>query len=237
MILRAGLAATHLVTFATGHPDGDVTWQVLGTDGTILDSGIVTPAADAVSIHIPVSADVTEITPPLLQQVIDVVWSYTVDGAVVNGETRYTVEARLGLGLSADGVRRKLGVSSTELPDSEISLVSAYLVFIDTIGEAAYLARIGSSPLIDMRVRDAIEAMAALSLVPTMPVRIASAESSGTNEFSRQHIEWGEVAAELSSLIDTGLIAIDPTYDPSAVTGALFLLATPATDPFTGATG
>ena len=70
-----------------------------------------------------------------------------------------------------------------------------------------------------------------------MPVRIANSESSGTNQFKRQDIDWGAVAAELSSMVDIGYIAIDPNYDPTAVTGELFLLATPATDPFTGATG
>lgn len=237
MILRTGLAATHLVTFATGHPDGDVTWQVLDSDGLEIDAGSVTPAAGAVSVLLPVSPEVTELPVGSLQKVIDLVWSYTSNGAAVNGEARYTVEARLELGISADGVRRKLGVTRSELPDSEISLVSAYLVFVDTVTEARFLAARGLSPLTDMRARDAVEAMAALALIPTMPVRIARSESSGTNEFSRQNVDWTGIADELMALIDHGLSAVDPTYDPTATNGSLLLLATPATDPFTGTTG
>lgn len=233
MILRAGLSATHLVTFASGHPDGDVTWQVLADDGSVIDTGVITPAVDAVSVNIPLSSVVTTLPGGELTAPLDVVWSYAVAGSIVNGESRYTIEARLPLGISSDGVRRKLGVSVSELPDSEISLVGAYLQFVEIAGPPI----VGTSPLYDLRVQNAVEALAALILVPTMPIRIAASESSGTNEFKRQTINWDVVAADLQTLIDAGLVAVDPTYDPFALEGALFLLATPSTDAFTGQTG
>jgi hypothetical protein len=231
MILRAGLAATHLVTFADGQPDGDVTWELLADDGTVLDSGTITPAADQISVLIPLSSEATALPDGILQDTLDVTWSYAVSGAIRNGEARYMLEARLPLGISPDGVRTKLGVTASELPNTEISLVSSYLIFVDAIG----IPPTDAIGIAQLRIRDAIEAQAALALIPTMAVRIATSESSGTNEFKRQDIDWGAIAADLATMIDLGYLAVDPTFDAGAVTGELFLLATPAVDPITGA--
>lgn len=233
MILRENLAATHLVTFATGQPDGDVTWSLLASDGTEISNGTVTPDAEAVSALIPIAAADIDLPDGTFQTTVDLLWSYTVDGAAVNGEYRYTVEARLPIGISPEGVRRKLGVSPSELPDGEIALAESYLVFVDRVTQAAYDAALGTG-LVEIRMRNAVEAMAALVLVPTMPLRIAQSESSGTNEFKRQNIDWSAIAADLTAQVDAGLLAVDPAYDPLATDAVIFIVASPTTDAFTG---
>lgn len=234
MILRSGLASTHLVMFPSGAPDGDVTWTLLAPDGTELDSGAITPANGAVSVNIPLSAAALTLGNGVWQQALDVLWTYEVSGAVVNGEYRYTVESRLPLGVSASGVRQKLGVSPSDLPDDQISLVGGYLEFVDEVGQAEFDAATGVTAVTDLRVRNGIEALSALSLLPTMAVRVASSESSGTNEFKRQNIKWEEMAGVLYSQVTAAYTAIDPTYSPIEDIEGLFVLATPASDAFTG---
>lgn len=233
MILRENLAATHLVMFATGAPDGDVTWRLLAADGSEISNGTVTPAAEAVSVHLPLAAADVALPSGVFQSTVDLLWSYMVGGAAINGEQRYTIEARLPLGISPDGVRSKLGVSPSELPDSEIPLVYSYLSFVDTVSQSAYDAALDGG-LVDLRIRNAVEAMAALSLVSTMQLRIAQSESSDSNQFKRQTIDWAVLRSELSAIVDKGLVAVDPLYDPAETSAVLFVVASPATDAFTG---
>lgn len=234
MILRASLAASHLVMFETGSPDADITWSVLDSDGATLSTGTITPAAEDVSALIPISSADTTLAGGQLQSHIDVVWTYDVSGAVTNGESRFIVEARLGLGISAKGVRTKLGVSSSELPDSEIGLVESYLRFRNFVGETDMDAALDGG-LATIDIRNAVEAASALALLPTMPVRISNSESSGTNEFKRQEVDWMKIHDELETFIVAGYTAVDPNYDVTEGYGNLLLLATPSSDPITGA--
>lgn len=230
MIVRGGVAITIPVMFPAGPPDGAVAWKLYDAAGILLDAGAVVVPANAVSINLPVTAANNALGAALFGS-RDIEWSYTVGGAVVNGDQRYNLEARPLFGVSADGVRTKLGVSSTDLPDDNISLIRAYVSFRDTVGADVLAAVTDAADLLS--VRDAIEAQAALVLIPTMAVRVAAAEDSGTNSYKRQAIDWDAVSSALSTTYNAGILAVLPSYDPSP-TGALFVLATPATDPITG---
>jgi hypothetical protein len=235
VIVRNGLAATFPVTFESGSPDGDVTWKVLGPDGTQLATGTITPGVDAVSINIPLSAPVNTLDSGSYISYRDLTWEYEVLGAVENGEQRYSVERRLPVGVTYDGVRRLFGVSISELPDDEIPLTEAYLEFISRVTQIGFDAAINGG-LNDIRLRNAIEAQAALMLLPSMPVRVMNTEGSGTNTFKRQEIDWLQIGAELLAAINTGVLVVIPTYDITAGFGALLILAGPTTDAITGAT-
>jgi hypothetical protein len=159
----------------------------------------------------------------------DLEWTYTVGGSVNNGEIRYALEARVPYGASADGVRAKLGVDKFDLPDSDISLVGAFLKMQDVVGAEA----LGFSDN-DLAVRHAIEAYAALALIPTMPVRTALKEASGTDSFQRDKIDWDNIAAHLQGIITEGILVVLPTYDVAGLFGAIFILASPSAEPFPG---
>lgn len=231
MIVRSGLALSIPVLFSSGHPDGNISWRLLGTAGNELANGSVAVPADAVSINLPIAAEHNTLGGDALFGSRDFEWAYTVGGAVVNGEERYSVEARAPYGASNAGVRSKLGVEPKDLPDGDISLIRAFVGFRDIV-TADRLADLADEA--DMlAVRDAIEAQAALNLIPTMAVRVAVQEDSGTNAYKRQSVDWGAIAEALSGIVNAGILAVNPTYDPTP-TGALFILATPANDPITG---
>jgi len=231
MIVRSGLALSIPVLFSTGQPDGDISWRLLGTAGDVIASGIVAVPSDAVSINLPIASEHNTLADGSLFGSRDFEWSYTVLGALVNGEERYSVEARAPYGASNAGVRAKLGVEPKDLPDGDISLIRAYVSFRGLVTAELLAAASGDAVLLS--VRDAIEAQAALNLIPTMAVRVAVSEDSGTNAYKRQAIDWGSIAESLSAIINDAIVAVNPAYDPTP-SGTLFLLATPSTDPITG---
>lgn len=232
MIVRSGTGFTASIYFDNGNPDDVISYRLLDPSGTQLASGAVPVPDDAVSINLSIPGELNLVPAPGVVSYRDLEWSYTVDGVIQNGETRYTLEIRLPFGVSADGVRAKLGVSKDDLPDGDIPLARAYLSFRSVVGEDLLAAMAFDT----VAVTDAIEAQAALSLIPTMSVRVAASEDSGTNAFKRQKIDWDAVAAGLAATIDAGYLTVLPTYNPTAAFGDLFITVTPATDAITGET-
>lgn len=232
MIVRAATAASFPVLFSSGHPDGDVDWEVRDQDGVLLDSGSIVVPGDAVSVNIITDVAANTLDVGELTSTRDVSWTYTVAGVIINGEQRYTVEARLPFGICAEGVRAKLGVDKTDLPDTDISLIESYYTF-QTRVTPGILALV-TDPVEKLAVKNAIEALAALAVLPTMTVRVASKESSGTNQYQRQKVDWAAIQLSLQSYLDAGYGLLIVGYDPTADFGSLLILATPAVDPFTG---
>lgn len=234
MIVRAGTPVTFPVMFSSGVPDGNVTWQVIGSNGVVLDSGVIDPAADAVSTIIAVDAEHNALAGGDLLSYRDVTWSYSVNGQTIYDEMRYTIEARLPFGLSQDGVRTKLGVEANDLPNAEISLVAAYYALAGMVTEPTLNAAVLLGSHSQLQIRDAIEALAALALLPTMVVRVAAKESSGTQQYQRQKIDWVQVQLSLEATISAGRLILVPTFDVTTDFGPLLILASPETDPFSG---
>lgn len=232
MIVRADTATSFLIEFTYGHPDGVVSWKLRGPDQAVITTGSVVIPVGAVSTYLRVPAEFNDLAPDQLSTFRDVEWTYDVNGAVVNGEARYIVEGRVPFGASADGVRTKLGIDDpADLPDNEISLVNAYLDFREVVGDEALSE---TSPS-NIAVRNAIEASAALDLLPTLMVRLAKKEDSGTSAFQRMDVDWAVLGASLESIILAGYVDVVPTYDDTMGFGSLFLLASPETDAITGA--
>lgn len=234
MILRSGLALSLPVLFDQGHPDGVVSWTLYSSSGLSLGTDVVAVPSDAVSVNITVPGALNTLGSTVLVSTRDLVWSYSVGGVAINNELRYTIENRIPYGASADGVRAKLGVEKDDLPDEEIALSRAYIGFRNLATLAGILS-VTDEGENDLILRDAIEATAALALLPTMIVRIAKSEDSGTNKYQRQDIDWETLGLSLAAMVNEGVLLALPGYDPLASAGALFLLATPATDAITGA--
>lgn len=233
MIVRSGFGFTVPILFSSGTPDAGVSWRLLDALGVERASGTAAVLPGDVSLNLAVTGSFNQLGFGVLFDSRDLEWTYAVGGQIVNGELRYSIEARAPYGASNSGVRAKLGVEEKDLPDNDISLIRAFVSFRDTVTAVRLAAVTDEADL--LAVRDAIEAQAALSLIPTMAVRVAVSEDSGTNAYKRQTVDWGAVAESLSSIIDKAVSAIDPTYS-AAPAGTLFVLATPDTDPFTGGT-
>lgn len=234
MIIRSGLAHSVPVLFENGLPDGDVTWSLFDTAGAQLATGTAPVPDGAVSTSIGIDASLNTLAADVLSGTRDLDWHYTVGGTLINGTQRYSIEARPPFGASNDGVRAKLGLTAEDLPDGEISLIAAYRYLRTTAGILNVAAITDNGGDNDAVLREAVEAFAALALLPTLPLRVALSESSGTNQYKRQEIDWTALEGPLSALVDAGITLALPSYDPLANSAALFVLATPATDPITG---
>jgi hypothetical protein len=147
---------------------------------------------------------------------------------VKSNHQRYDVEAFLPFGIARDGVRTKLGLVKSELEDDEIDLVTSYLEF-----QSVASTTLVTDTYIKLLVRHAVEALAALKLLPSLQVKLAQKEVSGVSQYQRAKIDWEELAAYLNSLIAAGYTAINPDLDP-VNTGSIFLTVVRSPDAITG---
>jgi hypothetical protein len=231
--MRAGTALTQLVEFADGFPDANISWSLLDGAGAEVANGSVVPVADSVSAIITVTGAENTLGAGELYGSRELNWSYAVAGIIRSGTVRYQLEAFLPLGVSPEGVRRKLGVEPHEVEDDTIDLVGAYSRFQDTIGEANLTAVVAAGGLEALVARDGIEALAALMLIPSLQIRLAAKQSSGTDQFQRASIKWDELRAQLNDLVAQAYTAVDPTFDETAELGAL-LVTVVRSDPIVG---
>lgn len=235
MLHRNGTAVSVLVEFLSGQPDGNVTWTLKNESGAVIDNGTITPAVGAVSVFITTPSGSNTLSGSDLIGFRDLSWNYSVGGESISGDKRYLLEALPPYGASPAGVRNKLGVDQHELPDEEISLARSYYDILTLAGDPDLT---GFTPTSRQRLTlaDGIEALAALAIIPTLQLRLAIKESSGTDTYQRQKIDWALLAENLRSLVNDAIVVWVPGFDPLAEIGDLFILATPATDPLTGDT-
>lgn len=204
--MKSGLPRTIIVSFEAGTPDGDISY-LLSTGTT----GMLTPGAGAVSVTIPVPPLENTLPAGELFGYREASWSYTTGGVTVTGSERWTLEGNIPFGATCDGARAKLGLDiAADLPDDQIPLVRSYFKFQAEVGEATLAALETGTAYQRMLICDAIEATAALALLPTMQVRLAKSETSGTNTYVRQDIDWKLLANQLEGFIAEALAASAP---------------------------
>lgn len=80
------------------------------------------------------------------------------------------------------------------------------------------------TPYEKLMVVDAIEATAALMVLPTLQVRVAKTETSGTNSYTRQNIDWDKLKEYLQSVVAESLAAAQP--GASTTIDSLFIATT-----------
>ncbi len=231
--MLAGTPFAHELDFSTGLPTGAVVYSVLGNDGTPIvgyDSVSVVPPVDALSILIVVPGSVNTVNTPLFEA-RTLTWTYPTANGVVNGRTRYRVEKDIPFPVSEDGVRTKLGVEDHELEDKDINLLLAYAALNEQFPLSAYENSGNYNTLV---VVNAIEAQAALDVLPSLQLAVAKSEDSGTNKYQRfTSIDWEGLAESLNTAIYrlqnlTGV-------GTSSVVATIFVATGPTTDRVTNA--
>lgn len=225
---------SYLVEFTSGSPQGVFSYSLYDDDGNPvppLQNVEVTPPEGSVSFLIEIPNIANVLTKPLVEG-RRLSWNYTTNLGAVNDSFSYTIQKRVPFPVTAEGVRTKLGVDKTELPDDRIDLLMAYVEYNDTfVGGIDNYAYAGNSTT--LKIMNAIEAIAALKILPSLQLSIAKRLTSGTNEYERfAKIDWEMIEASLGQLIYDTTVLIDPTQVYQATT--IFALAV-RTDPYTGA--
>lgn len=224
---------SYLVQFDSGTPLGVFTYSLYDDEGNPVASihnVEVAPDVGAVSILIQIPTTGNTLTKPLFEG-RTISWFYTTSLGAVNGSYSYIVEKKIPFPATPEGVRTKLGVDITELPDDRIDLLGAYVQYNAQFedGLDAYTLTGDSTAL---KITGAIEAVAALQVLPSLQISLAKRLTSGTNEYERfSKIDWELLAGNLQAIIDETSVLIDPTLVYESL--ALFTLAI-RPDPFTG---
>lgn len=232
--IAEGSVFGHELLFASGAPSGAISYTVRGNDNlpiTALTNLSVTPASGAVShqLVIPPSGAVLATGATFEGRTLS--WSYD----AVSGSVRYRVDAYLPFAVSIEGVRAKLGLFDDELSEADIDLTAAYVRFAGPIvAQEALAASALAGDFTTLAVTDAIEAVAALAVLPGLQLKLAKSRSSGTNKFERQSDpDWAMLREYLTGLVSLGTDAIDVPSDIYGGTGFLLAFST-RTDPITG---
>lgn len=234
-MIWAGSPFAQRIEFSTGFPAGAVSYQLLDNDGSILVDQELTPEAGAISMLILISGAHNSCNKPLFEA-RTLTWNYTTDTGLVSDRITYRVQKPIPFPVSTDGVRAKLGIEPHELRDDEIDLVSAYseLVALVPDGSTAIYETAGDRNTIILI--HAIEAVAALTYLPALQLKIAQRESGGTNEFSRfTKIDWDRIESDLIDHIARARALLDTEFDVTGDTVTTFSKATPSPDVITGA--
>jgi hypothetical protein len=203
--VRAGLPFSHTVFFSLGAPDAAVSWVLSDPSGTSLATGTFTPPVGSVSAVITIPGATNVLTGGDLFGTRFLSWSYSVVTVGINDEVQYDLEARVPFNVSTAGVRRKLGVSVSDVPDEDISLIRAYAKFRDAATAAFLDPYLGNGALAGMIIADAIEASAAVVLIPTMLLRVALMQTSGTDTYEREKADWDALSVVLFGQVQAGL--------------------------------
>lgn len=232
-MIWAGEVFAHNLDFSAGQPTGAVLYSVLGNNDAPL-SGLsnvsVTIPNGAVSHLIIIPGSAHTVSTDLFEK-RTLVWSYTTSVGVVNGRLPYRVEKPIPFPVSRLGVKTKLGLHDHEIGDEFVDLTRAYATFAEAADLTAYQSSGDYNSLV---LTEAIEALAALNLIPRLQVLVVRSEDSGTNAYSRfAAIDWDRLAGNLQEIIDRGLNLIVPPLDELAGL-TIFFTVGPLTDPFTG---
>lgn len=224
--MHDGLPYSRLVSFNEGAPDGALSWVLRAVDGRQITSGSITPPNGAVSTVIVVAAEHNTLQPSdPLRVTRDLSWYYLVNGQTRSGRERYFVEGSVPFPVSETGVRNLLGAPGHNLPDQEIDLISAYWGLRSIVGESQLLAFEGEDGEDATVIARGIEAKAALAVLPTLPLRIAQKETSGTDSYSRHEMDWVKLETKLYDLVNAAVTLVDGPIE--VVTGSIFGLSTP----------
>lgn len=228
--MRAGQDLVYTAALTTS-ADGlaALTWTLVDGAEATVTSGSVIPEAGAISVDITVLATHNTLLPGAMLGDRELSWQFEGDYDL----HRYRLEASIPFGVSPEGVRQKLGLSAADLSDAEIPLLKAYLTFQSRVG-STLLAAV-TDDLTILTVTDAIEAGAALAVLPTLQVRVAEKESSGTNQFARGSIDWAALAGVLAALVSEGEGLVNPALEVASSGVSLLQLVTPDVDLFPGA--
>lgn len=234
-MLEQNTPFSHLVEFTSGAPTGVFSYSLYDEDNIIVD-GIedeeiaITPGQVSATITIPASANM--VSKPWFER-RKIVWTYSTTSGVVADSMSYSIRKAVPFPVTTEGVRVLLGVSDVEILDEHIDLLSAYFAFTELFDDDSVLDEFEiSGDLTAFKITRAIEAVAALQLLPTLQLALARRKDSGTNQYERwNRIDWLALRASLDAIVFETVLLIDPT-------GALdffpiFQLSI-RTDPFTG---
>jgi hypothetical protein len=158
--------------------------------------------------------------------------SYESNGVTYHNTVRYRVHPYLNFHAGPDNVRSYLGVHSSELPDNDIDLVSAfYRLQLEATG-IDLASKFSSGTVEAFTANQALVYMAALEVIPSFQLRIAQRQTSDGSSLSRlENLDFKAMEEKARQDLAGALASIK---DETQV-GSPLMVVTNDTDLFSGA--
>lgn len=233
----AGEASTFLVPFLVDGEfvtpdDGSVTYTVRGNDGAAL-SGLSAVAVSVSTTEVPITvsalANAKDAGKDFENRFIIV--DFEADGYPHQAKLVYTLVDWMIFTTSGDDVRALIGASSSELPDQDIDLVSAYFKVRSTLGSSVLTEALSAGNATTRSANRAIACTAALEALPSLQLRVPQSDGDGMVKFTRfSGVDWRQLTGEISAKLATALSEITGVSESTPVFG---VVAT-STDVITG---
>lgn len=206
-------------------PDS-ATYIVRDHTGATLDTGSL-PAINT-SESLTVSAANNSTASDFENRFVSILFSY--GGRTYQARSDYTIYAFAPVTVGVEDVRRELGLDPSELPDSEINIMSAYYHLVDLHGDNLSEA-FTETGVRNLSANQAVAVYAALDIVGSLELRASISHRSEDSEFKRMiKLDFPRLREELN-IKAAGLLEVAKGVTPSSV--SLFELTTP-TDAVTG---
>lgn len=234
-MLQENTPISHLVEFTSGAPIGAFLYTLTDEDGLVvngLEDEVISLAPGAVSATISIPALANLVSKPVFER-RTITWTYPITSGTVVGSFSYSLQKTVPFPVTSDGVRVLLGVTDKEIPDAHVDLLGAYVAFQTLFEDDTVLEDFETAgDYTSLQITRAIEALAALKLLPTLQLSLARRLNSGTNEYERwNRIDWEGLRGSIEQIITDTVILIDPTLEFGVL--PIFTLAI-RVDPYTG---
>lgn len=233
-MFEAGKKFSYLIQFSSGQPTSSLVYRLTNQDGTVVLTNTVSITLGQLSYLVVVPAATNVLTKPLFEK-MTLEWEYTTATEAISESVSYVIHTPIGFPVSKDGVRNKIGVTNEELLDEDINLFEGYLYFQNLVGADVDLTPYNDSGDINsFNIAKAIEAATALSMLPSLQIRLPKKYDSGTSAYERWNsIDWEGLAAELNAIIGTGLDTAVDEFEYYS-NNAIFVLSDRGPDAITG---
>ncbi len=152
---------------------------------------------------------------------------FTALGGVYQQRHTLYVTPFIPLTVGATEVRALLGIPSTELQDQDIEVFPAYFRLLQQEENLLEYLQEGGSTSLEANRAVALEA--AISLVPSLQLRIGQKLKSEDQEFARfTNVDWAALVGALKLELDGILSTLSATDDTAAVTNFAWAIPTDA---------
>lgn len=198
-------ATSVLVEFKRGEDffvpdDGSVTYTIRDNDGSEMVGYVdqsLTPTAGATDVVVAIPSGVNALPDGAKFGYRAVIVTYLVNGVTYDNTVRYRVHPYMNFQASADQVRSFMGLHESELPDSEVDMVKAFLEVQTDASSADIPTLLASGDVQAFNVNAAIVYKAVLEAIPSLQLRVAQKQTSDGSSLSRlQELDFNDLEAK-----------------------------------------
>lgn len=214
-------------------PEEDsVTYVLRDNDGSVADSGALSPGATDVQVAVTTDAADNALAVDKRFEKRTLIVKATANGLPWETRVIYRLSAWLNTTVTPSDVRGYLGAEIPELPDSAIDLWEAYMAVETAVTKTTLDAALVAGTAVERAANKAILARAVLDIIPSLAARLLQSHTDGTIKAERAKMDLKLLADKARGDLSG---AIDTLTNRSVTAYPMLVFATPDVDVITGA--